>query len=453
MVVGPGRQIEVAVPANVLVADLLPALLHHLGEKLPDAGLAHGGWVLQRLGGPPLDEESTPFLLGLQDGETVHLRPRSDQLPPVHFDDLADGLATGVQSRSGLWRPEMIRWAALGVYAVVLALGATVLAMPGRPLARTSCAAAVALLCLAGAFGFTRAAADRGFGLVTAVGAIGYAGLAGLIVPDLNRAGAALVVGAPQVFTASVAALTTAGLAAALVGRAGPFFAAVVSAGLLAALGSALAAYVPLDAGQAAAVIAVTATVATIRVPLLAFRLARIHLAPLPTEPEHLQEEIDPEPSEQLMARTAVADRYMTALYAGMAVAVGACLVLLARTGGWASWTLLVLVALVRLLALRPMTSGWHRLGHAVPAVAGLVALALVGAASAPTTVRLILPVVVPPLAGVLLFAIGRWLPDRRIMPYWGRTGDVLQLVCTVALLPLLLAVLGAYAAARALAG
>ncbi|MFD0785306.1 type VII secretion integral membrane protein EccD, partial [Micromonospora azadirachtae] len=131
VVSGPGRQIEVAVPANVLVADLLPALLHHLGDNLADAGLAHGGWVLQRLAGPPLDEESTVALLGLQDGETVYLRPRADQLPPVDFDDLADGIATGVRTRSGLWRPEMIRWVALGAFVLLSGLGAVTLALPG----------------------------------------------------------------------------------------------------------------------------------------------------------------------------------------------------------------------------------------------------------------------------------------------------------------------------------
>ncbi|WP_146247437.1 type VII secretion integral membrane protein EccD [Micromonospora arborensis] len=453
VVSGPGRQIDVAVPTNVLVADLLPALLHHLGGNLADAGLDHGGWVLQRLGGPPLDEESTAALLGLQDGETVYLRPRSDQIPPVDFDDLADGLATGVRGRSALWRPEMIRWSALGLFAIVLALGAIVLALSGPPLGRAICAGVVLLLCMGGAFGLTRAGADRAFGIVAAVGAIGYAGLAGMIVPDLTRDSSALVVGSPQLFSASVAVVTTAALTAMLVGWAGPFFAAIISAGLLSALGSALAAFVSLNAGQAAAVIAVVATVATIRVPLLAFRLARIYLPPLPTEPEHLQEDIDPEPSEQLLARTAVADRYMSGLYAGMALVVGVCLVVLARSGGWAPWTVLALVCLIRLLALRPMTSGWHRLAHALPAVTGLVVLALISVASAATPVRLALSVAVPLLGGLVLFALGRWLPERRLMPYWGRIGDILQLVSTVALVPVLLAALGVYEAVRALAG
>jgi type VII secretion integral membrane protein EccD len=450
---GSGRQIEVAVPANVLVADLLPALLHHLGDNLADAGLAHGGWVLQRLGGPPLSEDSSVAALGLQDGETVYLRPRADQIPPVHFDDLADGIATGVRNRAGLWRPEMIRWAALGVLIIVLVLGLATLAMPGPPLPRALGAAIVMVMCLAGAYGLTRAAADRAFGIVAAVAGVGHAALAGMIAPEFPRDSSALVAGGPEVFAGSVAALVAALLAGVLVGWAGPFFAAVVTAALLAAIGSGLSTFATLDTGGAAAVVAVTATVLTVVVPMIAFRLARIELAPLPTQPEHLQEDIDPEPSDTLLARTALADRYMTALHAGNAVVTGVALVLLALAGGWAAWTLVGLVALLRLLALRPMTSGWHRLALAAPALLGLATTSLLAAAGGPAVLRLILPVAALPVAGVLLFMLGRTLPGRRIMPYWGRIADVLQLLTAVSMLPILFAVLGVYGAARALGG
>nr|WP_296068174.1 type VII secretion integral membrane protein EccD [uncultured Actinoplanes sp.] len=450
---GPDRQIEVAVPANVLVADLLPALLHHLGDNLADAGLAHGGWVLQRLGGPPLDEDSSVAAVGLQDGETIHLRPRSDQIPPVHFDDLADGIATGMGARPGRWRPEMICWAALGALAVVLAFGVVTLAMPGPALARALCALAITVICLAGAFGLTRAAADRGFGMVAAAAGVGYAAMAGMIAPDSTRGSTALVFSGAETFTASVAMLVCALLAAMLVGWAAPFFAAVVAGTLVAVVAAGLSAFVSLSAGEAAAVAAVVATVATILVPLVAFRLARIYLAPLPTEPEHLQEDIDPEPSESLLSQAARADQFMTGLYAGLAVVTAISLVLVAMVGGWAAWTLVGLVALVRLLALRPMTSGWHRLAHALPSVVGLLTVGLALAAEVSPVIRLIVPVVLAPVAGGVLFLIGRRLPERRIMPYWGRIADLVQVVSTVALLPILLAVLGAYAAARALGG
>jgi len=51
---GPARRVELAVPAHVPLIDLLPAMIGHLGQNLADAGLEHGGWVLQKLGEPPL---------------------------------------------------------------------------------------------------------------------------------------------------------------------------------------------------------------------------------------------------------------------------------------------------------------------------------------------------------------------------------------------------------------
>lgn len=453
VVSGPERQIEVAVPANVLVADLLPALLHHLGDNLADAGLAHGGWVLQRFGGPALDEDRSIAALGLHDGETVYLRPRADQIPPVHFDDLADGIAAGVRNRAGRWRPEMIRWAAMGALAAVLLVGAAVLVLTGPEQARALCAVAVAVISMAGAVGLTRSAGDPGFGAVAAASGIGYAVLAAMMIPDLTGDDVALVVGAPEAFAGSVAALLFAVLAAVLLGWPGPRLAGILAGLFFAALGSGLAAFVPLSAGKAAAVVAVAATVATVRVPLLAFRLARINLPPLPTEPEHLQEDIDPEPSSQLLPQTARADAYMTGLYTGLAVVTAVSMVLVALVGGWAAGGLVGAVALVRLLALRPMNSAWHRLAHAVPSGCGLAVFAVVALAEAMPVVRAVVPVVAAPVAGAVFVAIGRGLPRRRLMPYWGRIGDIVQLVATIGTLPLLLAVLGAYGAARSLGG
>jgi type VII secretion integral membrane protein EccD len=189
-----------------------------------------------------------------------------------------------------------------------------------------------------------------------------------------------------------------------------------------------------------------------VALPLVAFRLARIVMTPLPTQPEHLQQDIDPVPSEGLLARTAAADRYMTAMHAGLGLVVSGGLLLVARDGTWPSVTLILLVALVCVLMLRPLTSGWHRLSLAVPAVTGASALLLHTLAGAGTPARLI-AVTLLLLAGIGLVAVARLLPERRITPYWGRIGDITQLVATVALLPVLLAVLDVYTALRALGG
>ncbi|MEU4240065.1 type VII secretion integral membrane protein EccD [Actinoplanes sp. NPDC026619] len=444
VVCGPDRQIEVAVPASVLVADLLPALLHHLGEGLADNGLPHGGWVLQRIGAAPLDEESTVAAVGLHDGEVVHLRPRAEQLPEVDFDDLVDGVATGVGNRPGKWRPEMTRWAAQGAVAVLLAVAVAVPAMPGPLLPRAAAALFAALVALAGGAVLARRLDEPGLGAVLAAAAVGFAGVAGLILPGDD--------GAAQLLAAGATATATAVLAAALLGPAGLPFVAVATTALLGVAGGALRVLAGLTGGQAAAVVAVLATALVPIVPMLAFRFAGLRLSPLPTKPEHLQEELDPVPAAPLMKQSRVVDGQMTALYAGLGAAGTLCVAPICRTGGWAALLLPVLLALVWLLSARPMTSGRHRLALGVPALTALAGsmLALLSAAG-PVTRLGALALVAAAVWAVAGFA--RTMRERRLMPIWGRIGDVLLTVTAVALLPVLLAVLGAYGFFRAIGG
>ncbi|GIE04182.1 type VII secretion integral membrane protein EccD [Paractinoplanes durhamensis] len=444
VVCGPDRQIEVAVPASVLVADLLPALLHHLGEGLADNGLPHGGWVLQRIGTAPLDEEVTVAAAGLHDGEVVHLRPRAEQLPEVDFDDLVDGVATGVGNRPGKWRPEMMRWAAQGAAAVLLAVGVAGLAMPGPALPRAAVALFAALVSLAAGAVLARRLDEPGLGVVLAAAAVGFAGVAGLILTGGDSA--------PQLLAASATAAATAVLAAVLLGPAGlPFVAAATAASLGVAAGASRV-LAGLTGGQAAAVVAVLATALVPAVPMLAFRLSGLRLSPLPTKPEHLQEELDPVPAAPLMERSRVVDAQMTALYAGLGAAVTLGVAPIGRTGGWAGLLLPVLLALVWLLSARPMTSGRHRLAQGIPALAALAGSMLGLLSAAGPLVRLGLLAVVP--LGVWIIAgFARTMRERRLMPYWGRIGDVLLTVAAVALLPVLLAVLGAYGWFRAIGG
>ncbi|MEV7026181.1 EsaB/YukD family protein, partial [Kitasatospora sp. NPDC093558] len=144
----PEAVFELAVPADVPLADLLPAIIGHAGPGLAESGLEHGGWVLQRLGEEPLDEEQSAEALGLHDGDALYLRPRHEALPPVHFDDLVDGVATGVQERGDTWRPALTRRLALALAVAALAAGWIVLALPGPAAPREAAAAGVAVLVL-----------------------------------------------------------------------------------------------------------------------------------------------------------------------------------------------------------------------------------------------------------------------------------------------------------------
>uniref|UniRef100_UPI002A82C2FE type VII secretion integral membrane protein EccD n=1 Tax=Streptomyces sp. CRN 30 TaxID=3075613 RepID=UPI002A82C2FE len=127
----PSRTIDLAVPADVPVADLLPAVLGYAGDGLEEAGVEHGGWVLQRLGGEPMDEERTLESFELRDGETVYLRPRVEALPEVHLDDLVDGISTTMRDRPYGWTPKAGRAVLRGLAVAALAVGLVVLALPG----------------------------------------------------------------------------------------------------------------------------------------------------------------------------------------------------------------------------------------------------------------------------------------------------------------------------------
>ncbi|WP_179855625.1 type VII secretion integral membrane protein EccD [Paractinoplanes atraurantiacus] len=452
VVVGPERQAEIAVPSQVAVADLLPALLPHLGERLSDAGLAHGGWVLQRLGEPAFDEEASVESLGLTDGAVVHLRPRADQIPPADFDDLADGLATGLRERDGAWRPEMARWAAAGGFGVVAAAGAAMLAANGPVLPRAVAAGVLAILAMAAAYAFASAWKDRLFATIAAGAGIGYAALAAAIAPNIPDGSSPLELGPAQTL-AAVAVTIPVAVIAALVSRGnGPVFAGVVAAAACATAGAAPTNLAGLTGEQGAAITAVLAVLLTFAVPRVALRLARIRTDPVPTRPEELQENIDPEPSTEVLRLAAVADRYMIGLTAGLA-ATGLVATTLLPAQGWAGPALAVLVALARLLLARAVTSAWQRLLLSGPALAGLLLVAVNEAGDLPLLIRLVVLLAGLPVAAAVLVAVGRHLPDRRMMPMWGRMGDVVQLISIVALLPVLAAVLGLYGAARAMGG
>ncbi|MGH3663666.1 MAG: type VII secretion integral membrane protein EccD [Micromonosporaceae bacterium] len=447
VVCGPDRRIEVAVPAHILVADLLPALLHHLGADLADTGMLHGGWVLQRLGESPFDEDSTVASLGLRDGDTVHLRPRSDQIPPLDFDDLIDGVATGLADRTGTWRPEMTRWAALGLQVALLATGLVALALPGPAAPRALAAVVLALVAMVAAVTVAQVLKEYGTSLTYGAAAVGHAGLAGLLAP-----GPSYGFGGPYLFSGGAAVLAAALVGAVLLKHARAFFAAVITGTVVALGGFALMAFVPLGGVESASVVLMVGTVLNTLVPQIAFRLSGLRLDPLPTEREHVNQDLDPVPSQPLLDRGPVLDRYMTALYVGLASPVAVAAVVAGQADGWAPGTLVALVALIRLLAARPMASGWHRLALAVPAVAGLASVVLHQAGTYPV-VQLLVPALLVPLGGAALFAVARTLPQRRPMPYWGRAGDLLQSLSMLVALPVLLAVLGVYQYARGFGG
>lgn len=173
----------------------------------------------------------------------------------------------------------------------------------------------------------------------------------------------------------------------------------------------------------------------------------------LPHDAEELQLDIEPAPGETVAGRVTVATACLDTIGISSALVWAVALWLLAdREHGWAGWLLPLCLSLAVLLRARGTNGTLQR----VPAVlAGAYGLGLVlivrVAPTGPGGRAAVLAVL---LAAALLLLVGAWrLPRARLLPVWGHFGDLLETVTAIALLPLLLEVLHAYAYFRGLAG
>ncbi|MFC0596799.1 type VII secretion integral membrane protein EccD [Streptomyces palmae] len=449
----PQRLLDLAVPVDVPLADLLPTLLDHAGEGLAEQGIEHGGWVLQRLGEGPLDEESTPETLSLRDGETLHLRPRTEALPAIHFDDLVDGVATSMRARPHGWDARTGRRLLRATAVLLLAAGWVVCALPGgSATTRAAVAAATGLLVLFGAAAASRAVGDSAAGAALGVFVPPYLALAGALLPAGDAdpggqltgarllAGAAAAAGGAVLTVAAVAAFVPLLLSLAVIALAG-----AVWGGLMLTLDVGL--------GPAASVVAVLAVAVGGLVPSLAFRLSGLRLPVLPSNAEELQEGIDPHPHGQVVDRTALAEEWMTALYAAVGLVCAAVLTALLLDGpDTAARITAGVLCLLLLLHSRGIGNLWQRPAVFLPGLYGIVLAALTAGAELAPERRPVLLAVLLALAGIA--AITSWtVPGRRVLPHWGRAGDILHTCAAVALIPLALWVLGVYGDLRAISG
>lgn len=444
---------DVALPAAVPLVELLPSLIARFG----DPRLSSRGAVVQRWGEEPLDENRTPAALNVVDGEMLFLRPRTEVMPPAEFDDLVDAITTTTGQTAHRWRAEntvlLFRVAA----AVPLLLVAATLLLPGPSLARAVAALLATVLAGAGAVAAARSVGDEPACLVLAVAATALAGLSGALLQAGDAASSGPLSG--WLFTPGAACAGGAGILAlamlqlVVLGEHLALFApAALFGGLLGLLGL-LALFTPAGLLGAAAAVLVLSLVVTVMTPMLAFRLARLQLPPLPDEVEDLDIGIDPLPGREVVAQIMLADRCVT----GLLYALGASSVLTATLlvfgQGWATGVLIGLGAALQLVRTRLLRGVLQRLAILVPGIY-IGALALFRLAGAlPPVLTLALSVAVFLGAGAGLLVSARWIANRILPPYWGRTAEIVEWLSCAALLPVAAVVLGIYSWARGIGG
>lgn len=206
-VISPTRRVDVALPEDVPLAELLPEMLRLVrggnsggigvgGNGVSDGsgGIGLSGYVLTGPDGAVLDTASSINAQGILHGEFLRLRPVGELVePPVH-DEIADAVALAVLGIGRQWTAAALRAVSLAVGALALVLGAVVLwfsasRYPGSFHGRTSVVAGVMAVVLF-AVGVHRArstgrrtgfsAGPRRVGNVRAVGGHGGRELAGV---------------------------------------------------------------------------------------------------------------------------------------------------------------------------------------------------------------------------------------------------------------------------------
>jgi type VII secretion integral membrane protein EccD len=451
VVFAPKRRLELAFPDHLPVAHLLPAVLRHAGEELADEGLAHEGWALRRGDGSPLDAGSSFAAQQVRDGEVLHLLPRRVEWPETVYDDIVDAIAAGARRRGARWAAGATRVAGLEFAAIALLVGLVTAVFAGPPWTVTAgLALGVAGVLLVVGILLSRAMADAAAGADVAAAAMPYAFLGGLL---LFADESLLRIGAPHLLAGS-ALLVVAGVAGHLgTGEHGRLFTAGITAGGCGLIGAAAPLANGLFDGPGAAALVVSLVLLfSPLIPAIAIRVGRIPLPDLPRNPEDLVDDTPLPDRRSVDAATARTDEVLTGGLLGVAVVGIVCIALLAHAGGVTALALAAVVAVAFLLRARFHVAVRHR----VPLLAvGAVGLALVGVAlglaGGPDRVVVTLPVV----TAVALLALAAGLTYRRRppSPRLGRFADILDVLLTLAVVPLAADVFGLYAYVRGLGG
>ena len=178
----------------------------------------------------------------------------------------------------------------------------------------------------------------------------------------------------------------------------------------------------------------------------------RLEVPQLPRNAADLQQDIEPAPADEVIAKTAAADRYMSVVMVSVAaVLIGAFPFVLAEPG-WISWGLVSLLSCSVLLRARNFLGAWQRVSLVAAGTAGLGLVALGFALSFPPSWRTVLVLGLLVLVYALVKAALR-PPGRRMLPIWGHLANIFDTCTALAVVPLLLQLLGVYAWARGLFG
>ncbi|MGB2568938.1 type VII secretion integral membrane protein EccD [Micromonospora citrea] len=443
-IVAPRTRMDLALPSDVPLADLLPTLLRYAGEDLADEGVRHGGWSLARLGGQPLDGGRTAAQLGVRDGEVLYFNPRSAAAPEIVFDDVVDAVATATNQRPGTWQVGTTRSFSVLLAAAALGVGAAVTLFAGPPqLPGAVAALLVAVLLMVGSAVLSRAAGDSRTGAVLAMAGVGYAAVGGLLVLAGDRGISELA--GPHVLLAGTAVVLFGAIAGLAVGDRMPLFLGAVTVGAATAVGALLSLAFGVGAAAAAAIVATVAFATLPALPMTAYRLARLPVPSIPTGPDDLKTDTETVDGRRVLRQSERADQFLTGLLWTVSLLVLGGQIVLAGNGRLPAVLLCLVLALLSLLRARPFIGRAQRTPVLFAGSLGLALAAWATFVGGSLSTRLGLVLGGVALTVVISLIYGLSVAGKRISPVWGRVLDIVEILLIVAVVPLAFWVCGLY--------
>jgi type VII secretion integral membrane protein EccD len=446
----PRRRLDLAIPHQVPLVELLPEVLRRAGEVSAGGApaMAPGGWVLRRGDGASLSGAAALAHQGVRDGDVLYLVPRNLTWPEPDYDDVVEEIAAGARKHGRSWDAAATRLFCLVAAGLVLLTGLGVLFAVGPRLPGLFAAAVALVLVCTGSL-LSRALGDGVAGAAAAGLSLPYAAASGVLLFAGDAPASPLSAG--QVLVGSAALLLASVVGAVAVGHGLRVFAAGVTAGIFAGLGASLGFAL---AGPGAASILIVALVGGIGVvPLLAVRLGKLPLPVVTAAPDLLAAERRPEPP-RVLAAVIRADEILAGSLLGISVVAVGCVAVLAATTGLAGPLLGGLASAALLLRARLFPSVAARLPLLGAGLIGLAVMAWACLGPAGDVLRLV-ALAAGFFAVVALLATATTAHRRRAggSPYLGRIADIADVATVVALAPVACAVLDLYRFVRGLAG
>lgn len=456
-IVSPRTRIDLALPSDVPLSDLLPTILHQAGEYYIDEAGDNGGWILARLGDDAVDTGHSCSQLGINDGEMLYLNPADAAKPEIVFDDVIDAVATATEQRGNRWDHLATKRFSVGVGTAALAVGAIAILLTGH-LASAIVGLAVAALLVGASALLSRAVGDSRAATYFGITAVLYAGVGGLLIAAgdetnlLNLAGPHVLIAASAILLFSVLSMVAVGDMASA-----PVFIVTILGAVVLAISTALMEVIPQGTAATAAGIAAPLALAILpAAPRLSLSMAMVPTPQLPATTEELKEgDAEAIDGKRILKLSEHAGNYLEALYSFAAVVGLIASIALAFSGTIPGLILATILSLVLLSRARSIEDRPARIVMLTGGMGGLTATLAAIFVASEDSILVRLTVILGALTLLTLIAMvyGLAVAGKKIAPTWGRALDIIEALLIVSILPLVGWVCNLYEIALSLRG